>query len=217
MFNIFFCRWLDSNCRPLNLESTALPTEPQSLPSANDCMSLCLFHFHQSTFSHILLGTNRSCIVYCYAIVASVIARSVTRWWNKKSPNFSRYCPKCSQIIFRWKWYYFKYTKLLPEFLSYFCKKICYQDVQKIAQSGHTDCLPPCLLWESLWCQKTIPCRRGGGRSIISLSIRVITSQVVIIIKQETQTDGNNHLQAGWPEGLNKKSPNAHKNYPNDY
>ena len=27
-----FCRWLDSNCGPLVLEATALPTEPQPLP-----------------------------------------------------------------------------------------------------------------------------------------------------------------------------------------
>ena len=34
MFNISFCEWLDSNHRPLLLEATALPTEPQSLPNA---------------------------------------------------------------------------------------------------------------------------------------------------------------------------------------
>ena len=32
MFNIMFCRWLDSNLGPLELEVTALPTEPQPLP-----------------------------------------------------------------------------------------------------------------------------------------------------------------------------------------
>ena len=32
MFNIKCCRWLDSNHRPLELEATALPTEPQPLP-----------------------------------------------------------------------------------------------------------------------------------------------------------------------------------------
>ena len=31
MFNKF-CQWLDSNCRPLVSEATALPTEPQPLP-----------------------------------------------------------------------------------------------------------------------------------------------------------------------------------------
>ena len=29
---INFCRWLDSNCRPLVSEGTALPTEPQPVP-----------------------------------------------------------------------------------------------------------------------------------------------------------------------------------------
>ena len=33
MFNINFCRWLDMNCRPLELEATTLPTEPQPLPT----------------------------------------------------------------------------------------------------------------------------------------------------------------------------------------
>ena len=31
MFNIKVCMWLDSNCGPLLLEATALPTEPQPL------------------------------------------------------------------------------------------------------------------------------------------------------------------------------------------
>ena len=35
MFNIYinFCWWLDSNCGPLVFEATALPTEPQPLPT----------------------------------------------------------------------------------------------------------------------------------------------------------------------------------------
>ena len=32
MFNVIFCQWLDLNCGPLELEATALPTEPQPLP-----------------------------------------------------------------------------------------------------------------------------------------------------------------------------------------
>ena len=32
MFNIKVCLWLDSNCRPMFLEATALSTEPQPLP-----------------------------------------------------------------------------------------------------------------------------------------------------------------------------------------
>ena len=31
------------------------------------------------------------------------------------------------------------FWKKLQEYLGYFCKKICYQEVQKIAQSGQTD------------------------------------------------------------------------------
>ena len=34
--NINFCRWLDSNRRPLVVEATALPTQPQPLPFQQD-------------------------------------------------------------------------------------------------------------------------------------------------------------------------------------
>ena len=53
MFNINFCRWLDLNCRPLELEATALPTEPQPLP----CLSFYVRNFF------ISLLTN---YVFCY-------------------------------------------------------------------------------------------------------------------------------------------------------
>ena len=33
MLYIIFCRWLDSNRVPLELEATALPTEPQPVPN----------------------------------------------------------------------------------------------------------------------------------------------------------------------------------------
>ena len=33
MFNIYFCWWMYSNCRPLESEATALPTEPPPLPN----------------------------------------------------------------------------------------------------------------------------------------------------------------------------------------
>ena len=32
MFHLKICHWLDANCRPLVLEATALPTEPQPQP-----------------------------------------------------------------------------------------------------------------------------------------------------------------------------------------
>ena len=39
MFNINFCQWLDSKCGSLDLEATALPTEPQPLPYNNASLS----------------------------------------------------------------------------------------------------------------------------------------------------------------------------------
>ena len=38
IFNIKFCHWLDSNHGPLELEATALPTQPRPLPSCNKCL-----------------------------------------------------------------------------------------------------------------------------------------------------------------------------------
>ena len=34
MFNIIFCQWLDSNRGPLELEATALPSEPPPIAAA---------------------------------------------------------------------------------------------------------------------------------------------------------------------------------------
>ena len=42
MFNIKVCMWLDSNCGPLLLEATALPTEPQPLPMTAPLCSIFL-------------------------------------------------------------------------------------------------------------------------------------------------------------------------------
>ena len=44
-----FCRWLDSNLRPLESEGTALPTEPQPLK-----LSLSLTPVLSLTFSELL-------------------------------------------------------------------------------------------------------------------------------------------------------------------
>ena len=35
----------------------------------------------------------------------------------------------------------FHIAQKLPAYLGYFCKKICYQEVKKMGQSGHTDLL----------------------------------------------------------------------------
>ena len=57
------------------------------------------------------------------------VKSSVTRQWNEKLPNFSQYCPKRKQFIFTRNSYHLKLSKHLPEYLGYFCKKNCYQEV----------------------------------------------------------------------------------------
>ena len=61
---------------------------------------------------------------------------------------------KAAKSCFIWEMYNFKKPKILQEYMGYFCKKICYQQVQNIALSGHTalemwmNCkLSWCLLW----------------------------------------------------------------------
>ena len=44
---------------------------------------------------------------------------------------------KNSQIIFTWKYYYLIKPKNLPEYLGYFCKTICYQDVKNRPIRSH--------------------------------------------------------------------------------
>ena len=61
MFNINFCQWPDSNCGPLELEVTALPTEPQPLPiRLSDFVSpfsvFLLLHFSPSWAKQKLFG-----------------------------------------------------------------------------------------------------------------------------------------------------------------
>ena len=47
------CRWLDSNCGPLELEATTLPTEPQPLPYK-------MFQFYPRKYGHFALTTTTS-------------------------------------------------------------------------------------------------------------------------------------------------------------
>ena len=53
MFNINFCGWLDLNYGPLDLEATALPTEPQPLPNFLDYFEMSCF---KSKLKWLLFG-----------------------------------------------------------------------------------------------------------------------------------------------------------------
>ena len=46
-----FRRWLDSNCGPLVSEATALPTEPQPLPSYDKSYFVIFEIFFEKSFS----------------------------------------------------------------------------------------------------------------------------------------------------------------------
>ena len=50
---INFCRWLDSNRRPLVLEATALPTEPQPLPNLLIVTIQCYTIYFTIYYTHV--------------------------------------------------------------------------------------------------------------------------------------------------------------------
>ena len=54
MFNINVCWWLDSNSRPLELEATVLPTEPQPLP--NYCIVILDVHDGVAVCDGVVVG-----------------------------------------------------------------------------------------------------------------------------------------------------------------
>ena len=52
-------------------------------------------------FSHLVSWQRK-------VIIIIVVIISVTRWWNKRLPNFSQYCPKVARQFFTWKLYFIK-------------------------------------------------------------------------------------------------------------
>ena len=73
---------------------------------------------------------------YSFNIHSEEHESSVTRCWNTKQHDFF---PKSSQTRFCLKSDIFHNIQIVPNLLGYFCKKNCYQDVPKIAQSGHAE------------------------------------------------------------------------------
>ena len=66
-------------------------------------------------------------------------AFSVTRWQNKKQPNFSKVAKNVGTIAFTLKAVLFKMPRQISKYLGYFCYKIGFREVSKIAQCGHTE------------------------------------------------------------------------------
>ena len=85
MFDISFCRWLDSNCRPLELEATALPTEPQPLPK----------HF---------LPLQMVLRLTAVALFKATLIRTLEIIWIRKSrwTFYFKYSPKKCLLICSW-------------------------------------------------------------------------------------------------------------------
>ena len=95
--------------------------------------------FDSGTVNDFFLPTCQVSIFWCHCIGEEVTMPDPQCDQNKMLPNFSRYWPKSSQIFFYMKFVLFKIAKKVPEYFGYLCKKFCYQEVQKIAQSGHTE------------------------------------------------------------------------------
>ena len=60
MFNIIFCRWQDSNLRPLVSEETALPTEPLTISNNFDCT----FWSNIFKLTRLTVDTNRAALTW---------------------------------------------------------------------------------------------------------------------------------------------------------
>ena len=56
----------------------------------------------------------------------------------KSSLNFPKFTQKVVRAVFTFKLMFSKYPITSSIFLGYFSKKICHQEISKIAQSGHT-------------------------------------------------------------------------------
>ena len=64
---------------------------------------------------------------------------SLTRCWNKSCPNVSNSCPISNHSSLNSKSEIFNIAQRVSKYLRYFCKKICCQELSKMAQSGHTE------------------------------------------------------------------------------
>ena len=69
--------------------------------------------------------------------LAHIGTTSVTRCWNKRSPNFTISSLKSNHSLY-WKGMFFKVPQKVNKYLCNFSEKLCQQNLSKIAQSGHT-------------------------------------------------------------------------------
>ena len=91
---------------------------------------------------------------------------SVTRRRNIKSPKISKSCPKDDQSGLLIKMDAFKTAQKVNICLGYFCKKICHQNLSKIAKSGHTARKPNYWICAKRWARKRLRRVLGGGTSV---------------------------------------------------
>ena len=83
-----------------------------------------------------LLPKSAQPISKCWLI--KLLKTSVTRCWNRNTPNVSKSCPKSSHSRFYLKVMYFKMAPKVTKYFGHFCIKLCRQELLKIAQSGHS-------------------------------------------------------------------------------
>ena len=98
MFVIKLCRRLDSNCGPLELEATALPTEPQPLPNEIPRV-LCTFLL-LSKFAHLHRSRFRTTKIFCLQFTNSISCKFVLIQTWTKIWIFFRRAAACIQTCF---------------------------------------------------------------------------------------------------------------------
>ena len=121
---------LHGEARCPNLPSACVSNDPctnvEKQKSWLDCFSLSL---SRPTRVDVVGGR---CLT-----LAHIGTTSVTRCWNKRSPNFTISSLKSNHSLY-WKGMFFKVPQKVNKYLCNFSEKLCQQNLSKIAQSGHT-------------------------------------------------------------------------------
>ena len=104
LFDIIFCWWLDSNCVPLDLEATTLPTEPQPLPF----ISFFNSSFFSLSFSHFF-----SCLWKVFTTPLISLSLILLRKHSHQSLNRNCLLHFHSQCHKTFSWYFYAQRPIL--------------------------------------------------------------------------------------------------------
>ena len=103
-------------------------------------MATLKFEFTKDFFSRLIIFKN-----VWIKVKRTFGIGTTTAWWSVwpdgeiSSPIFYKSCPKSIHTDWCKKFHFSQCPKIVAKYLGFFCKKLCSQELSKIAQSGHTD------------------------------------------------------------------------------